>query len=60
MGVTETSPFVLRRDGEHTKQVKELTPIASTGPRFRGLTHGYTSGRCTERRRMPNTCAWHR
>jgi hypothetical protein len=28
---------------ERTKQVEELTPIASTGPRLKGSTHGYTS-----------------
>jgi hypothetical protein len=44
MGVVETSPSVPRRDGEgRTKQVGELSPIASNGPRLRGSTHGYTS-----------------
>jgi hypothetical protein len=42
------------------KQVEELVPIASNGPRPEGSTHGYTSWKCTERGRMPNTCAWHR
>jgi hypothetical protein len=45
---------------ERTKQVGELTPIASNGPRLGGSTHGYTSWRCTERKGMPNTCAWRR
>jgi hypothetical protein len=45
MGVAETSPSVPRRDGEGAlkKQVVELYPIASNGPRLGGLTHGYTS-----------------
>jgi hypothetical protein len=45
MGVAETSPSVLRRDGEGVlkKQVVELYPIASNGPRLGGSTHGYTS-----------------
>jgi hypothetical protein len=44
MGIVETSPSVPGRDGEGpTKQVGELTPIASNGPRLRGSTHGYTS-----------------
>jgi hypothetical protein len=46
-------PFVLRKDGEGAyKQVGELTPITSSGPRLEGLMHGYTSWVCTERRRM--------
>jgi hypothetical protein len=28
---------------ERSKQVEELTPIASNGPRLGGSTHGYTS-----------------
>jgi hypothetical protein len=45
MGVAETSPSVLRRDGEGAlkKQVVELYPITLNGPRLGGLTHGYTS-----------------
>jgi hypothetical protein len=45
MGVVETSPSVPRRDGEGAikKQVVELYPIASNGPRLGGSTHGYTS-----------------
>jgi hypothetical protein len=54
-------PFVPRRDGEGAyKQDGGHPSIASTGPRLRGSTHGYTSWKCTERRRVPNTCAWHR
>jgi hypothetical protein len=61
MGVAETSPSVPRRDDEGTyKQYGEHPLIASTGPGPGGSTHGYTSWKCTERRRMPNTCAWHR
>jgi hypothetical protein len=46
-------PSVLRKDGEGAhKQVGELTPITSSGPRLGGSTHGYTSWTCTERRRM--------
>jgi hypothetical protein len=61
MGVAETSPSVLWRDGEGTyKLFGEPAPIALNGLRLRGSTHGYTSWRCTKRRRMPNTCAWHR
>jgi hypothetical protein len=44
MGVAETSPSVLWRDGERTyKLVGEPAPIASNGPRLGGSTHGYTS-----------------
>jgi hypothetical protein len=45
MGVAETSPSVPRRDGEGAlkKQVVELYPIASNGPRLGGSMHGYTS-----------------
>jgi hypothetical protein len=45
MGVVETSPSILRRDGEGAfkKQVKELAPIASNGPRLGGSTRSYTS-----------------
>jgi hypothetical protein len=61
MGVVETSPSVPRRDGEGTyKQDGEHPSIASTGPGLEASTHGYTCWKCTERRRMPNTCAWHR
>jgi hypothetical protein len=43
MGVAETSPSVLRRDGEGAlKKVVELYPIASNGPRLGGSAHGYT------------------
>jgi hypothetical protein len=38
-------PHPSSREGtarEHSKQVEELTPIASNGPRLRGSTHGYT------------------
>jgi hypothetical protein len=46
-------PSVLRKDGEGAyKQVRELAPIASSGPRLGGSTHGYTSWICTERRRV--------
>jgi hypothetical protein len=46
-------PSVLRKDGEGAhKQVGELAPITSSGPRLGGSTHGYTSWVCTERRRM--------
>jgi hypothetical protein len=61
MGVVETSLSVPRRDGEGTyKQDGEHPSIASIGPRLGGSTHGYTSWKCTEHRRMPNMCAWHR
>jgi hypothetical protein len=44
MGVAETSPSVLRRDGEGTyKLLGEPALIASNGPRLGGSTHGYTS-----------------
>jgi hypothetical protein len=60
MGVVETSPSVPQRNIEGTyKQNGEHPSIASTGPRLGGSTHGYTSWKCTERRRMPSTCAWH-
>jgi hypothetical protein len=37
-------PSVMRKDGKGTyKQVGELAPIASSGPRLGGSTHGYTS-----------------
>jgi hypothetical protein len=37
-------PSVLRKDGEGAyEQVRELTPIASSGPRLGGSMHGYTS-----------------
>jgi hypothetical protein len=46
-------PSALRKDGEGAyKQVGELAPITSSGPRLGGSTHGYTSLACTERRRM--------
>jgi hypothetical protein len=46
-------PFVLRKDSEGAyKQVRELTPIASSEPRLGDSMHGYTSWVCTERRRM--------
>jgi hypothetical protein len=46
-------PSVLRKDDEGAyKQVGELAPIASSGPRLRGSMHDYTSWRCTERRRV--------
>jgi hypothetical protein len=46
-------PFVLRKDGEGAyKQVGELTPIASSGPRLGGSMHGYTSWVCTKRKQM--------
>jgi hypothetical protein len=46
-------PSVLRKDGEGAcKQVGELAPIASNGPRLGGSTHSYTSWRCTERRQV--------
>jgi hypothetical protein len=52
MGVADTSPPVLRRDGEGTyRKVGELVPIASNGPRLGGSTRGYTSWICTERTR---------
>jgi hypothetical protein len=42
-------PSVLRKDDEGAyKQVEELAPIASSGPRLGGSTHGYTSWICTE------------
>jgi hypothetical protein len=41
MGVAETSPSVPQTDGEGAfKQVEELAPIASNGPRIGGSTHG--------------------
>jgi hypothetical protein len=44
MEVVDTSPSVPRRDDEGTcGQDGELPPIASTGPRLGGSTHGYTS-----------------
>jgi hypothetical protein len=45
MGVAETSPSLPRRDSEGAlkRQVVELYPIASNGPRLGGSTHGYTS-----------------
>jgi hypothetical protein len=44
-------PSVLRKDDEGAyKQVGELAPIASSGPRLGGSTHGYISWACTERR----------
>jgi hypothetical protein len=44
MGVTETSPSARGETArERTKQVEELTPIASNGPRLGGSTYGYTS-----------------
>jgi hypothetical protein len=53
-------PSVPRRDGEGArKQDREHPSIASTRPGLGGSTHSYTSWRCTERRRAPNTCAWH-
>jgi hypothetical protein len=46
-------PSVPRKDDKRAhKQVGEPTPIASSGPRLRGLTHGYTSWVCTEPRRI--------
>jgi hypothetical protein len=46
-------PSVLRKDDEGVhKQVGELTPIALNGLRIEGSMHGYTSWRCTERRRV--------
>jgi hypothetical protein len=46
-------PSVLWKDGEGVyKQVVELAPIASSGPRLGGSTHGYTSWTCTERRQV--------
>jgi hypothetical protein len=36
-------PSVLRKDGEGAyEQVRELTPIASSGPRLGGSMHSYT------------------
>jgi hypothetical protein len=53
-------PSILRRDDEGAcKQDGEHPSIASTGPRLGGSTHGYTSWKCTECRRVPNKCAWH-
>jgi hypothetical protein len=46
-------PSVMRKDGEGAyRQVGELAPITSSGPKLGGSTHGYTSWACTERRRM--------
>jgi hypothetical protein len=60
MGVADTSPSVPRRDGEGTcKQDEEHPLIASTRPRLGGLTCSYTSWKCTGRRCVPSTCAWH-
>jgi hypothetical protein len=53
-------PSILQKNDEGAyKQVGEITPIASNGPRLGGSTHGYTSWRCTERRRVSYTCARH-
>jgi hypothetical protein len=46
-------PSVLQKDGEGVYgQDGELAPIALSGPRLGGSTHGYTSCVCTERRRV--------
>jgi hypothetical protein len=46
-------PSVPRRDGEGAcEQDGEHPPIASIGPRLGGSTRGYTSWKCTERRRV--------
>jgi hypothetical protein len=46
-------PSDLQKDGEGAhKQAREPVPIALSGPRVRGSTHGYTSWTCTEHRRM--------
>jgi hypothetical protein len=46
-------PSIPQKDGEGAyKQVGELAPITSNGPRLGGSTAAYTSWRCTERRRV--------
>jgi hypothetical protein len=53
MGVLDAHPSVLQKDNEGVYgQDRDLAPIALSGPRIRGSTHGYTSWACTERRRV--------
>jgi hypothetical protein len=43
MGVVDTSPLRPAKGGEGMqKQVEELDPIALSGPRLGGSSHGYT------------------
>jgi hypothetical protein len=47
-------PSALQKGGEGAYgQAGELAPIALSGPRLRGSTHGYPSWTCTECRKMP-------